>query len=279
MLDDHAHRALEHVAVDVLGAEQQQRARPVDRLRDRRRLLEVEVAHHVHDLHELARHVLGEVGGVQAHDLQLALDVRVVEPQVEAAALERLGQLARVVRGEQHERVGLGLDHAQLGDRDLEVRQDLEQHRLELLVGLVDLVDQQHHRLLRGDRREQGAGEQELLAEDVVLAPPASRRRRPRPGSAAAACGSSTRTAPWPRRAPRSTAGAPACGRWRGRWPWPARSCPLPPGPPPAPACRGARPGRTPARWTRPPGSRRPRGRRGSPRSRRSRCSREKDTV
>ena len=61
------------------------------------------------------------------------------------------------------------LDPPQLRDRDLEVAQQLEQHRLELLVGLVDLVDQQHDRLLRGDRLHQRAGEQELRAEDVVL--------------------------------------------------------------------------------------------------------------
>jgi hypothetical protein len=60
-------------------------------------------------------------------------------------------------------------DPAQLGDRDLEVRQDLQQHRLELLVGLVDLVYQQHDRLLRCDRAHQRAREQELLAEDVLL--------------------------------------------------------------------------------------------------------------
>ena len=123
----------------------------------------------MHDLHELAGDLLAELGRVQPHDLELALDVRVVEPEVEAAALERLGQLARVVGGEQHQRVGLGLDDAELRDRDLEVRQDLEQHRLELLVGLVDLVDQQHDRLVGGDRGEQRAREQELLAEDVLL--------------------------------------------------------------------------------------------------------------
>ncbi len=93
----------------------------------------------------------------------------VVEPQVQAAALERLGQLARVVRGQQHDGVRAGLDPAELGDRDLEVRQQLEQHRLELLVGLVDLVDQEHDRLVGRDRGQQRAGEQELLAEDVVL--------------------------------------------------------------------------------------------------------------
>ena len=81
---------------------------------------------------------------MQPDDLELVLERRVVEPQVQAAALERLGQLARVVGGQQHDRVRAGLDAAELGDRELEVREQLEQHRLELLVGLVDLVDQQH---------------------------------------------------------------------------------------------------------------------------------------
>ncbi len=169
VLDDDAHRALEHGAVDVVGAEKQHGARPVDRLGDRGRLLEVERADHVHDLDQAARELLVEIGGVQAHDLDLALYARVVEPQVQAAALQRLGQLARVVRREDDDRVGAGDDRAQLGNRDLEVRQHLEQHRLELLVGLVDLVDQQDDRLLGGDRGEQRAREDELVAEDVLV--------------------------------------------------------------------------------------------------------------
>ena len=169
VLDDDAHRGPEHVLVDVLGAEQEQGARPVDRLRDRRRLLEVEVAHVGDHLDELLGDGVGQLGRVHAHDLELALRAGVVEPEVQAAALERLGQLARVVRGEQHDRVRAGLDPAQLRDRDLEVRQQLEQHRLELLVGLVDLVDQEHDRLLGGDRVHERPREQELLAEDVVL--------------------------------------------------------------------------------------------------------------
>src|SRR4051794_13155898 len=159
VLDDDAHRALEHALVDVLGPEQHERPCPVDRLRDRGRLLEVERSHHVHHLNELSGDLLVELGRVQAHDLELALHVRVVEPEVEAAALQGLSELARVVRGEQNEGVRAGLHHAELGYRDLEVRQDLEQHRLELLVGLVDLVDQEHNRLLGGDGGEQGAGE------------------------------------------------------------------------------------------------------------------------
>src|SRR4051812_18395649 len=169
VLDDDRHRVAEDLLVDVVGAEQQQRPRPVDGLRDRRRLLEVEIAHQRDEVDELARDVVGQLGGVELDDLQLVLERWVVEPQVQAAALERLGQLARVVRGEQDDGVRSRLDPAQLRDRDLEVAEELEQHRLELLVGLVDLVDQQHHRLLGGDRLHQRAAEQELLAEDVVL--------------------------------------------------------------------------------------------------------------
>ena len=66
---------------------------------------------------------------------------------VQAAALEGVVDLARPVRGEDDPRRLVGLDRADLGDRDLEVREDLEQVRLELLVGAVDLVDEQD----RGD--------------------------------------------------------------------------------------------------------------------------------
>src|SRR4051794_19934181 len=169
VLHDDRQGALEHGLVDVVGAEQDQRACPVDRLGYRRQLLQVEPADHVDDLDELARHLLAQLRRVQADDLELALHVRVVEPQVEAAALQGLGELARVVAREQDQGVAFRLDHAQLGDADLEVAEDLEQHRLELLVGLVDLVDQEHDRLGLRDRLEQRAGEQELLAEDVVL--------------------------------------------------------------------------------------------------------------
>src|SRR3954447_15384556 len=169
VLDDHRHGLLERRPVEVLGAQEEQCPRPVDRFGDRRRLLQVELPDHADDLDEPAGHRLGQLGRVQADDLQLVLDLRVVEPEVEAAPLQRLGQLAGVVRGEEHDGHRLRLDPPELGDRDLEVGQQLEQHRLELLVGLVDLVDQQHDRLGRGDRRHERAGEQEVLAEDVVL--------------------------------------------------------------------------------------------------------------
>ncbi len=94
--------------------------------------------------------------------------------EVEAATLERLGELAGVVGGQEHERDLLGLDRAQLGDRDLVVGEDLEQQRLGLDLDAVDLVDQQHDGIVGADRLEQRAGQQEVVREDVVvdLAPP-----------------------------------------------------------------------------------------------------------
>ena len=68
----------------------------------------------------------------------------------------------------------LGLDRADLGDRDLEVGQDLEQVRLELLVGAVDLVDEQDRRdaVVRLERLEERPADQEVRAEDVVRVRP-----------------------------------------------------------------------------------------------------------
>ncbi len=100
---------------------------------------------------------------------QLVVEVGVVEPQVQAAALEGLGELARVVGGEQDDGLGLGFDAAELGDRDLEIGEDLEEHGLELLVGLVDLVDEQDDGVGAGDGRHQRPLQEEVLAEDVAL--------------------------------------------------------------------------------------------------------------
>ncbi len=57
----------------------------------------------------------------------------------------------------------------ELGDRDLEVGEHLEQQRFGLDLDAVDLVDEQHDGLVGADRLEQRAGQQELLGEDVGL--------------------------------------------------------------------------------------------------------------
>ena len=77
-------------------------------------------------------------------------------------------------------------DRAELGDRDLEVGQHLEQVGLERLVGAVELVDQQHRRragcgssACSSGRRDQEALGEEVLREPLAVdvAPAASARR------------------------------------------------------------------------------------------------------
>ena len=80
--------------------------------------------------------------------------------------------LARAVRGEDHAGRLDGGDRADLGHGHLEVRQDLEQVRLELLVGAVDLVDQQDRgdAVGRSERLQERTSDQEVVSEDVVRA-------------------------------------------------------------------------------------------------------------
>ena len=99
---------------------------------------------------------------------------------VEAAPLERVVDLAGAVGGEDHHRDVLGADGADLGDGDLEVGEEFQQERLQLLIGAVDLVDEQDGRPLVGgvDRLQQRPLEQELLGEEIVADRLAGSRRR-----------------------------------------------------------------------------------------------------
>ena len=80
-------------------------------------------------------------------------------------------QLARAVGGHDHGGALARDDRPDLGDRDLEVREQLEQERLELVVGAVELVDQQHDRLLRLDRVQQRPAHEKAAVVEVGSAP------------------------------------------------------------------------------------------------------------
>ena len=61
------------------------------------------------------------------------------------------------------------LDGAELGNRDLEVGQEFEQEGLELVVGAIDFIDQQHRRLGAADRGQQRPFQKIFLREDLIL--------------------------------------------------------------------------------------------------------------
>ena len=154
----------------------------------------------------------------------------------------------------------LGAERAELGHGDLVVGQHLEQEGLELVVGPVDLVDQQDRR--RALRRwsmacSSGPLDEEALVVELVLERVGRRRRPPRrwprrPAGGGAGGRSPTRRRPGRRRCPRSTAGGSARRRSSAPAPWPPRSCPRRPRP--RAAAVGAGAGRGRRRW---PGPRR----------------------
>ena len=169
VLEDHAEGVGDRLLVEVPDLQRDQGARPVDRLGDRRRLLELQLAQPADGGDQLLGDPVVEAVDLGGDDLPLPLGIGVAEVQVEAAPLHGLGQLAGGVGGEDDVRASGRDDGAELGDRDLEVGEHLEQQPLDLDVGLVDLVDEQHRRLVAADRGQQRTGEQELVGEDVVV--------------------------------------------------------------------------------------------------------------
>src|SRR4029079_11740904 len=109
------------------GVELDKRRGPVEGLGDARRLEEVLLADRLHEADDLLRELRRRLRYAGLQDRELARRVRVVEPMIKAAALQRVVDLARAVRGDDDDRRLLGLDRAELRDGDLEIGQHLEQ--------------------------------------------------------------------------------------------------------------------------------------------------------
>src|SRR2546428_2076998 len=161
--------------VDACRAECGQRSRPIEGLGDARHLVELHAPQALHEGGHLACEPFRRLRRSGPHDLDLFLEVGIVDPVVEAAALQRVVHLARAVRRDDHKWRLLRLDGADLRNRDLEVGEQLEQERLELLIGTVDLIDQEHRRsgVVVIDGVQQRTPQQELRAEDLALGGPA----------------------------------------------------------------------------------------------------------
>src|SRR5438105_7451188 len=120
------------VGVDALQTEEEQGPGPVECLGDGGVLLQLQRPQRAHDAHDLVGQVLGDPRDPGQHDLLLPFQVGIVDVQVEAAPLERLGQLTGVVRRQEDQGDLAGRDRSQLRYRHLVVGQDLEQERFGL---------------------------------------------------------------------------------------------------------------------------------------------------
>src|SRR5215469_10149053 len=102
MLQQDVQRVDDELAADLLGAQQVQCLGPVEGFRNRRLLLQLQLPQGAHHAGDLAGQCLADTWYPAEHDLLLALHRRVIDVQVQAPPLERLRQLARVIRGEEH---------------------------------------------------------------------------------------------------------------------------------------------------------------------------------
>src|SRR6266545_4067124 len=146
VLEDRAERHVHQLRREAIRTEQRQRRRPVDGLRHARGLLEVECAEAPGRRRCLFRDGDARLRYAAPHDPDDDLERRVVDPVVQASTLQRVAQIARAVRRQHHHGRVHGMTRPELRDRDGPFGEELEQERLELVVGPVDLVDQQHDR-------------------------------------------------------------------------------------------------------------------------------------
>ena len=88
--------------------------------------------------------------------------------QVQAAALQRITDVPRIVAGEKNHGSDARLHRTDFGNRYLIVRQNFQQQRFEFVVGFVDFIDQQYRAALLLHGLEQGSGFEKLLRIEGV---------------------------------------------------------------------------------------------------------------
>ncbi|MNL16311.1 hypothetical protein D3C87_1373460 [compost metagenome] len=139
--------AAQRLGGNVLGHQQLE---PVDQLGRARLLLQPgQVAHLVERVQRGGHQLALDARVVDVHDLLHGVRVGELDVVEEAAAQEGVRQLLLVVRGDDDHRPVPGPDQlARLVDVELHAVQFAQQVVREFDVGLVDLVDQQHHGLV-----------------------------------------------------------------------------------------------------------------------------------
>ena len=105
---------------------------------------------------------LRDAGDAAAKDRDLARQVGMFEPVVQAAPFEGVVHVTGAVGREHHQRWRCRTHLAEFGDGDRVLVEHLQQERLEFVVGPVDFVDEQHARRF-GERPQQRSRQQEAL--------------------------------------------------------------------------------------------------------------------
>ena len=174
LLEKDAGRVGHYLWVQHQGIQCHQRFGPFHALGNTRHALERRskwrAAQAAHKSGHLGRQIGGGLRHACPHNRQLALPVRVVEPVVEAPALDGVIQFTGSVAGQDSYGRNAGPHRAHLWNAYLVLAQVLEQKSFKGFVGTVHLVDQQHRAGGRGLQcLQQGAADQVTLLVDLAL--------------------------------------------------------------------------------------------------------------
>src|SRR5690606_7553575 len=171
VLEDRSESAVDQVGGERPGIEETERLGPVQRLGDTGWLEQVHRTQTRHGSGQRARQRLVDAGDLAADDGGLGVPIGVVDPVVDAATLQGVVDLARPVGRDDHDWRVVGGDRPDLGDGHLEIGQQLEEEGLELLIGPIQLVDQEHGAspiATRLDRLQEWACDEKVPAHDVL---------------------------------------------------------------------------------------------------------------
>ena len=130
--------------------QQDQGAGPVNRFADRRDFLQIHFAQFLNECDQLLVEAAGDIGHPGLDNLALQISIRKRNVQVQAATLQCITDFSRIVTGKEDQRflVRYGFDRADFRNRQLIVREHFKQQGFELVVGLVDLVNEQNATVL-----------------------------------------------------------------------------------------------------------------------------------
>src|SRR5262249_9418160 len=137
VLEKHAQGIVDRLWIERYAIELQERLGPVDRFGDARQLEEVALPQLLYEAHDLPRQLGGRTRRLDPENLDLSRGIGVIDPIVEAAALQGVVDLARSVRGDDDNWRFLGADGPDLRDGDMKVRQHLQQVGLERFIGPI----------------------------------------------------------------------------------------------------------------------------------------------
>src|SRR5262245_37156889 len=126
VLDQDAERLVDDRWLELGAVERDEGCHPVERLRDAGLLVKLRRPQLLDERRRLFGEPARRVRHLRGHDPQLFLEVRQVDPEIEAAPFQRVVQLARAVGRENDDRRRRGANRTQLGDRDLVVGEELE---------------------------------------------------------------------------------------------------------------------------------------------------------